>query len=309
VQSDNFRLGTQDGTEVFVYRWFPEDGAGLKAVVQISHGMAEHAGRYGDFAAALVEAGYAVYANDHRGHGKAAGSLEKVGYLADDNGWNLLVDDMHRLTCSIKERHPDVPVFLLGHSMGSILSRNYIFLHAKDVSGVILSGTGGDPGLLGKIGLLIAKWEIRRKGKRAQSPLLAKLSFGNFNNAFKPNRTDFDWLSRDNAQVDRYVEDPFCGGVFTAGFFYDLLTGLAGANKSDNIKGIPPDLPIYLLSGEKDPVGKDKKGVLQVYNAYKNAGLEDVKCQFYKDGRHEMLNETNREEVYKDIIDWLDAHA
>lgn len=306
--SDTFRIHAEDGADIFVYRWLPEEEMSPKAIVQISHGMAEHAARYEDFARALVEAGFAVYANDHRGHGRTAGSLDNVGYFADEDGWNLVVEDMRNLTNHIKEAHPDIPVFLFGHSMGSLLSRCYTFQYADEIRGAILSGTGGDPGLLGKLGILIAKIEIAIRGRKARSPLMTRLSFGRFNNAFKPNRTEFDWLSRDPDQVDKYVADPFCGGVFTAGFFLDMLSGLRDANDPANIGRTPKNLPMYIFSGEKDPVADKTRGVKKLYELYKKLGIEKVRLKFYKDGRHEMLNETNKERVYSDVIDWLDRH-
>jgi alpha-beta hydrolase superfamily lysophospholipase len=204
----------------------PDEALAIKGAVQIAHGMAEHAGRYERFADALTKAGYAVYANDHRGHGKTAGSQKEVGYFADENGWEKVVDDMHTLTGIIKKECPKKPFFLFGHSMGSFLSRHYSMLYAKELTGLVLSGTGGDPGALGKIGLFIATIEAKLKGKKAKSEMMNKLSFGAFNGAFKPNRTDYDWLSRDNAEVDKYISDPWCGAVFTAGFFCDLLGGI-----------------------------------------------------------------------------------
>jgi alpha-beta hydrolase superfamily lysophospholipase len=309
MMSDTFRFKTDDGAEIFVRKWLPEETEPPKAVVQIAHGMAEHSKRYERFAGALVDAGYAVYANDHRGHGETAGSLDNIGYFADENGWSLVAGDMLSLTRIIKKEHPDVPVFLFGHSMGSLLSRSYILSHADEIKGVIISGTGGDPGLLGTIGMLITKLEIWRKGKKYRSPILTKMSFGDFNKPFRPNRTEFDWLSRDEAEVDKYVDDPYCGGMFTAGFFLDMLTGLAEVNNAQRIRNVPSDLPIYIFSGDKDPVANDTKGVRQVYEAFKTAGVNDVVLKFYEGGRHEMLNETNREEVHQDIIEWLDKHC
>jgi len=300
------KFKTNDSVTIFYHQWVPKKG--LKAVVQIAHGMAEHSKRYNRFAGVLTKKGFAVYANDHRGHGKTAGSLENVGYFADENGWRLVVEDMHTLTQIIKKNHPGLPVFLFGHSMGSFLSRNYIFLFGKEIKGVILSGTGGNPGLLGKIGHFIAKRESRNKGKKFRSPLLKKLSFGKFNNAFKPNRTEFDWLSRDDAEVDKYVDDPYCGGDFTAGFYEDLLSGINAINNTKNIKKIPKNLPVYLFSGAMDPVGNKGKGVKQVFKSYQKAGIRDVTMKLYENGRHEMLNETNREEVFKDVLTWLNDH-
>jgi len=181
-------------------------------------------------------------------------------------------------------------------------------LYPKELSGLILSGTGGDPGPLGKIGLIIARTEVKIRGRKAKSNIMNKLSFGAFNGAFKPNRTDYDWLSRDNAEVDKYINDPWCGAVFTAGFFCDMLGGLAFINNKENIEKVSKDLPILIFSGSKDPVGANTKGVTQTYNALKDIGIRDMTLKFYTDGRHEMLNEINRAEVYDDVIAWLNKY-
>ncbi|WP_214483484.1 alpha/beta hydrolase [Bacillus sp. SM2101] len=304
-----FTYSATDSEQIYAKKWIPELSEYRRGIVQIAHGMAEHIGRYDKFAQALVNEGYIVYGNDHRGHGQTANNEEDIGYFADRNGFDLVVEDMFYLTNLIKEQHEQLPIFLFGHSMGSFLSRRFIQLHGEEITGVILSGTGGDPGILGKIGARLAKSEMTRKGLRHRSKRLDKLSFGSYNKSFKPTRTDFDWLSRDQQEVDKYVDDALCGGVFTSSFFYDLLTGLEVIHRKDNILKIRKDLPIYLFSGAKDPVGNFSKGVSKVYEAYKAAGIEDVTYKLYKDGRHEMLNETNRDEVYEDIITWLIKHT
>jgi alpha-beta hydrolase superfamily lysophospholipase len=306
MKSKTFTMKGKDGAKIFVYSWLPDSKP--VAAVQISHGMAEHAARYERFAGALTEAGFAVYAPDQRGHGRTAGSLEAVGWIAEKDGWDLAVDDLHRLTEHIKNEHPGVPVFLFGHSMGSFLSRNYIARWGNEVKGAVFSGTGGNPGLLGKVGILVARLEKKLKGGKARSPLLTSMSFGAFNKPFKPNRTDFDWLSRDNAEVDKYVADPYCGGVFSGGFWVDFLKGLDSLYRPGYLDKIPRNLPIFLFSGEKDPVGNNGKGVTEVYDSYRKAGIKDVSMKLYPDGRHEMLNETNRKEVFKDVIGWLKKH-
>ena len=308
MKSDTFSFKAADGAQIFTYRWMPDNASDIKGAIQIAHGMAEHAARYERFADALTKTGYAVYANDHRGHGKTAGSLDKVGYFADEMGWEKVVVDMHTLTGIIKKECPNKPFFLFGHSMGSFLSRYYSMHYAGELKGLVLSGTAGDPGALGKIGILVATIEAKIKGKKAKSNLLNKLSFGAFNDAFKPNRTDYDWLSRDNAEVDKYVNDPWCGAVFTSGFFCDLLGGISYINKKENIAKIPKKLPIYIFSGAKDPVGANTKGVSQVYDTLKTSGIADLTLKFYEDARHETLNEINRTEVFADVIAWMNKH-
>ena len=308
MNSSKHKISTKDLSEIFVYKWHPEENSGLKAVVQIAHGMAEHAGRYERFAKVLVDEGFAVYANDHRGHGKTAGSPEETGYFADNDGWSKVVEDMKELTNIIKQDYRELPVFIFGHSMGSFLLRSYIYRYGDMIQGAILSGTGGDPGILADLAILISKFEIKRVGKRGRTGLLHKLSFGSFNKQFKPGRTEFDWLSRDEEEVDKYIEDPYCGEIFTAGFYKDLMSGLKKINLATNISRTPKNLPIFLLSGDMDPVGKNGKGVIQVYNDFKNAGIKDIKYKLYKDGRHEMLNEINREDVFRDVITWINQH-
>ena len=308
MKSGTITLKAGDGAEIFVYTWKPDNKKDVRGVIQIAHGMAEHAARYERFASELVDAGFAVYAEDHRGHGKTAGSLDRVGYFADENGWQKVVDDLAMITDVMEKEYPGLPVFFFGHSMGSMLGRTYLMQHGKRLTGAILSGTAGDPGLLGKVGAFVAKRECKKKGRKNPSELMAKLSFGKFNNAFKPARTEFDWLSRDEAEVDKYVADPYCGFVFSAGGWLDMLESLSPQFKAEGVARVPKTLPIYLFAGEKDPVGDSGKGVQAVYNLYKKAGIEDVSIKLYKNGRHEMLNETNREEVFQDTIEWLNAH-
>lgn len=304
----DFVFKSEDGTDVFVYNWLPDDGVKTKGIVQISHGMAETAKRYERFAELLTENGYIVYANDHRGHGKTAKTIEDLGYLADEDGFNWLVKDLHKLTNIIKKENDSMPLFLFGHSMGSFAGQKYIMLNGNELDGLILSGSNGKQGIILNVGTIVAKREVKKNGRKAKSTKLDKLSFGGFNKEFKPNRTDFDWLSRDNDEVDKYMDDPFCGTVFTAGYFYDFLTGLKEIEDEDNLKMIPKDLPIYIFSGDKDPVGKFGKGVINLVNRYKKYGVKDISYKLYKDGRHEMLNEINRDEVMDDIINWLDNH-
>ncbi|MGJ7910139.1 lysophospholipase [Neobacillus sp. LXY-1] len=307
VKQSEFTFQTKDGVDIFASKWEMDQGV-PRAIIQIAHGMAEHINRYDKFARELVSQNFIVYGNDHRGHGKTGDKMNSIGYFADEQGFEKVVLDMRELTSIIKKEHPATPIFLFGHSMGSFLSRRYIQLFGDQLSGVILSGTGGDPGIMGKVGKMVASLEIKRKGGRTPSPLLNNLTFGSYNKAFKPTRTEFDWLSRDEKEVDRYIEDPFCGGIFSAGFFHDLLGGLEIINRHENIVKIPAKLPILLLAGSKDPVGGNTKGVLKTYESYKQAGLEDVTYKFYESARHEILNETNKTEVYKDIIHWLNIY-
>ncbi|MFL6078591.1 MAG: alpha/beta hydrolase [Ornithinibacter sp.] len=305
MQSTTTTVTTSDGTALHTYRWLPDGSP--KAVVQIAHGMAEHAARYARLAEALTAAGFAVYAHDHRGHGSTASKADH-GYFADREGWTSVVADLRTVTDLAREEHPDLPVFLLGHSMGSFLARAYVIEDSRRLAGLVLSGTGGDPGVLGKVGVLVARSEARLRGRRHVSTLLDKLTFGQYNSAFKPNRTGFDWLSRDDAEVDLYVADELCGATFTSGFYADLLGGLAGINDRRQVARVRRDLPILIVAGDADPVGDSGKGVRAVAEQYESVGVADVTCTLYPGARHEIFNETNRDEVTADVVAWLDAH-
>lgn len=307
MKRETFMYEGVGSIKIFTYKWSPEVDTKIKGVIQIAHGMSETIARYGRTAEFLTEAGFIVYGSDHRGHGQTADDEKKLGYLEEDC-FNLMVEDMHRLLNIIKKENGNLPIFLLGHSMGSFLTQRFICLYGKELDGAILSGTNGSMGIMADIGRNVAKIIMSIYGKDQKSTLLDKLTLGGFNKSFKPCRTDFDWLSRDEKEVDKYVKDPCCGYVYNSSFYYDLLGGLKLIAKEEEINKIPKGLPIYIFSGDKDPVGKFGIGVLKLVNAYKRAGIEDLDYILYKDGRHEMLNEKNREEVIKNLIEWLDKH-
>ncbi|SFS53481.1 alpha/beta hydrolase [Marininema halotolerans] len=306
MKVESFTFTTHDGENIFVHKWLPEGE--VKGTVQIAHGMAEHAARYQPFAEALTQAGYRVFANDHRGHGQTASTQERLGHFADEDGWMRTITDMYELTKEIKREFPDEPIVLFGHSMGSFLARRYVQLYGEEVQGLILSGTGTDQGFLSFLGLTLAKLQRRVKGKRARSKLLDRLSFGKFNQSFQPIRTSFDWLSRDEKEVDKYIEDPMCGQIATTQFFCDMIAGVKELDRVEQLRKIPNHLPIYLFSGEKDPVGAEGKGVKKVAHLLRLAGNMQVNVKIYEEGRHEMLNEMNKAEVYQDVIAWLDQY-
>lgn len=294
-----------DGTRLHTYLWAPDSPP--RAIVQIAHGMAEHAGRYDRFAAALNEAGYVVYANDHRGHGQTNPLGEDHGFFAEKDGFAAVVEDLHAVTNVAKEAHPELPVVLFGHSMGSFLSRAYAAKYGRELAALVLCGTAGNPGLQGAAGRRVAGLQARARGARHTSGLMDTMTFGAFNKPFKPARTDFDWLSRDPDEVDKYVADPLCGNVFSAGFYADLLGGLARIHDDATTAKVPKDLPVYLIAGSMDPVGAKTRGVEQVAGQYRKAGLKSVTTRYYLGARHELLNETNRDEVTADVIAWLDG--
>ncbi len=305
MKRSSFYLDGTNKQKIFVRKWMPARMDDAKAVIQIAHGMAEHSERYDDFAEKLVSEGFVVFANDHKGHGKTEEDSREIGFFAEKNGWQIVVDDIKIITEKIRSEYKDIPVFILGHSMGSFLLRTLMIQNGVTLNGVILSGTGGHPGLLGRIGKLIVKTEIFFRGKRAKSKLMTKLSFGAFNKSFKPVNTEYDWLTRDKDIVVKYIDDPLCGSVFSTGFFLDLLNGVFFVNNYENIEKIPENLPVLFISGGKDPVGENGKGVKEVYEKFLKRGMKNVKINLYKDARHEILNEINKNEVYRDVVNWL----
>ncbi len=306
MKSTVFSFVDTDGVTIFVYKWLP-DGGSPKAVVQISHGMQEHAGRYAELAELLTTNGYAVYADDHRGHGKTALGLDRQGQLGP-GGWESTVRDLKELTDKIKSELPGVPLFLLGHSWGSFLTQNYIEKWGTGLKGAILSGTHGKDPLV-KVGVMLGEWDVKRRGPVAPGGVLEKLSVAGLNKKFEPVRTSKDWLNRDPIEVDKYVADPYCGKPFPNEFFLELAKLLANTWNKRSEAQIPRELPIYLFAGTMDPVGKFTKTVQALANRYKEYGIKDVTTKFYEGARHETLHETNRVQVMNDILVWLNAHC
>lgn len=305
MRADTMTIASpQDGTALFVRTWLPVGPA--KGVVQVAHGMAEHSARYERFARALTAAGYAVWTHDQRGHGETSNLSDDRGYYADSHGWDTVVEDLHTIETAAQEAHPGLPLFFFGHSMGSLLGRDFVTRYGQGYSGAVFSGTAADAGLLGKVGEVVAKVESRVRGRRATSKLMNALTFGSYNKAFKPTATDFDWLSRDPDEVAKYVADPDCGEVFTAGFYADLLGGVN--NLPNLVDRVPTDLPVLFISGDRDPVGGNGSGVEAIADAFRAAGVQDVTLELYPQGRHELLNDIVRDDVTARVIDWFDSH-
>ncbi len=296
---------TNDDKTIFYYKWLSNKNAPLKGIIQISHGVGEHAGRYQPIAKVLQNEGYHVYANDHRIHGKSAKSDAFLGFYDGDNYFSDAINDMRQLTEIIKEEHPNKKIILFGHSMGSLLSREYVTLYGKDLEALILSGTASFMKGLGSIGLFSAKFLSKINGKHRSNELLKNLFFTQFNKKFKPNRTKVDWISSDENQVDLFEADPLRIEDFSLSVFLDILKGSKKINKTSTFKKTPKELPVLIFSGDKDPVGEMGKGVKRVANKYKKAGIKNLTLKLYKEGRHEMLNEINKKEVEQDVINWL----
>jgi alpha-beta hydrolase superfamily lysophospholipase len=311
MQSSTFKLTADDGASIHVYRWAPDPGgdgaAEPRAVLQIAHGMAEHAGRYARVAEALTAAGYLVYADDHRGHGLTAGDASRYGYFAPEDGWRRVVEDLYALNRHIADEHPGLPRFLLGHSMGSFMTQTYLYTHGDSIDGAILSGTTAGQSAPLIAGRAVAYVERLRVGPRGHSALLHRSSIGQYNRSFEPTRTEADWLSRDPVEVDKYVADPACGFDMTVQGWIDVFDGMIANTDAANVAKVPKSLPVHIFAGSEDPVGRFGAGVRAAADMYRKAGLGDVSMRLYEGGRHEMFNETNRDEVFRDLIHWLDA--
>ena len=276
-----------------------------RAVVQIAHGIAEHIDRYRPFMEFLADNGFVVAGNDHLGHGKSIRVPEEQGFFAEKDGWWRVVDDMDKLHYIMSNEYPELPYVLFGHSMGSFLTRTYLIKHPDKYDGVILSGTGHQSPALVLGGNAAASVMAKLNGAMGDGAKLDSLAFGTYLNKIENPRTKFDWLSRDTEQVDKYIADPLCGFVGKIGLYRDMMQGIKFITDKKNIAQMNKEKPVYFMSGDGDPVGDYGKGVERAYKAFCDAGLHDVFMRLYPGGRHEMLNETNKEQVYQDILSWL----
>ena len=304
MRSENW-LTMSDAHQLYVCKW-EEKAVKPRAVVQVAHGMAEHIIRYEQFAMFLNSKGIIVIGHDHRGHGQTGEKNCAYGFFAESDGFERVVEDMKEVYDHIKELYPKLPVFLMGHSMGSFLVRRFLQRFQVGLTGVILSGTGGNPGFILKIARKLAKMQVKKWGNRAESPFLQKLTTGSYNKKFKNANTEYEWLTRDAEQVTTYVNDPHCGKVGTTGFFQDLYDGLDLIHRDAEVTKMRKDIPFFLFSGDMDPVGNYTKGVIRMMNQLRNLGIQHIEYKFYENGRHEMLNEVNREAVFEDIYQWLE---
>lgn len=304
ISADTFTYPGADGIhEIFARKWLPEGAP--RAVVQIAHGVSEHSGRYDGFARFLAGHGFAVYAQDHLGHGYTAGESDR-GWFAEKDGWQLVTRDVCDLRRLAGEQWPGIPYFLLGHSMGSFLTRTYLIDYPGTVDGAILSGTGQEGAALVAAGRLLSSMICAACGTKHVSALVQYLSMGAYNKKFRPNRTPCDWINRDPAQVDAYLADPLCGRTATVGLFRDMLGGITYIGNRKNLARMDRDTPVYFFSGDQDPVGAMGAGVRKTAGLFRDAGCRDVEVKLYPGGRHEMLNDPERDTVYADVLAWLE---
>ncbi len=302
TEMEQLNFEVSDGKLINSYRWTPETE--IKAIIHIAHGMGEHAARYNWTAQQFCQAGYAVVANDHRGHGKTAAEPGDFG----ENGWNRMVDDLYEMIQSYSDQYPGKEKILFGHSMGSLLSQQYVTRYGNSVDRLILSGSPGfSPSTMVFLSRIIGRFEHWRLGPLEESGLLRFLIFSSANKEFESEvaeQSGFEWLSRDQTEVNKYVDDPLCGFVPYPASLAGMFDGVRDAQRKANIRRIPGDLPVYLFSGSADPVHKNKHNINRLLDAWRERGLI-IEVKYYEGGRHEMLNEVNKAQVITDLLRWL----
>lgn len=300
-----FFIGSTGGGNLRCGVWMPEGKP--RAVVQLVHGIAEHIGRYEDFGNFLKSNGIVMVADDHMGHGKSVADPLGLGYFP--SGWLGAVTDELHLMEHVREQLPGVPYFLMGHSMGSFLTRTFLYRYPEaGLSGAILSGTAWQSEPTLKLGIQLCRREEKRLGATGRSDLLQNLVFGTYNRKFRHARTPNDWICSDPAVVDAYTADPLCGFHPTVGLCKEMMLGMAMNQQPGNLENMPKNVPVLIFSGALDPVGNMGRGVRKTARVFQKLGMADVTCKLYAGGRHEMLNEPNRQEVYNDVLQWIHGH-
>ena len=298
-------LSTDGKTQLHGMRWEP-DGGSVRAVLQICHGVAEHIARYDAFARYLNGLGIAVVGHDHLGHGLSLPEGGTPVYFGAGNTWNTVVDDIYVLHQRIRLWYPDVPLCIMGHSMGSFLTRTYLIRYPGTVKAAVIMGTGWQPKAVIAGGMAVAKAVGAVVGENGTSDLVTNLAFGAYNKLFAPNRTSCDWLSADEDNVDTYMADPLCGADATVGLFRQMLLGIRFNQKLSNLRQMDPRIPVLFVAGEKDPVGDCGNGVRRTYQEFRRAGVQDCTLKLYPGLRHEILNEkAQQQQIFEDIGQWL----
>ena len=304
VKKEEFTFDSRDGkTKLHAVRWVPEGK--VVCILQIVHGMAEYIERYEELAQFLGEKGILVTGDDHLGHGKSVEPGGTYGYFCEQDPATVVVRDVHRLKKMTQEDYPGIPYVILGHSMGSFILRNYLFRYGTGIEGAIICGTGSQPQILVKFCKILAALQRMFLGDKHVAKLIDSLAFGSYNNRIPDVKTSSDWLCTDDQVVESYVKDELCGFTFTVNGFRTLFELLNRLNKMENVSRMPKDLPVYFIAGEMDPVGNYGKGVRKAYEDFKKAGMERLSLKLYPEGRHELLNEKNKKQVYEELYLWI----
>ena len=308
MRKEEISFESRDGaSSIYAVKWIPDETP--KAILQITHGMAEHIGRYEDFATYMCEHGFMVIGDDHLGHGRTLHINEgKPGYICAKHGDTVMVRDEHRLKKIVQGENPGIPIFILGHSMGSFILRNYMYRYGTGINGAIVMGTGMQPRALLAVSRAMAAISGFVLGDDHIPTLLNSMAFGAYNKRIPDAKNDYAWLSKVDEIQQKYIADPDCGFTFTVNGFKVLFKLIWKLTDKANVDKMPRNLPVFMVSGEEDPVGNYGEAVKQVYESYKALGMEDVTLKLYKDDRHEILNETDHDQVYEDILNWIEAH-
>lgn len=305
MKKEEFYFDSRDGqSRIHAVRYVPET-AKIVGVVQIVHGMSEYVERYEEFARFLTERGFVVTGDDHLGHGKTVPRDGIYGYFCEQDPATVVVRDVHRLKKLTQNLYPDVPYIIIGHSMGSFILRNYLCRYGTGIAGAVIVGTGMQLPALVKLSKVVTAVQKRLCGSKHVSRLIDKAAFGSYNKRFAPARTAVDWLCSDDEQVDKYIADSMCGFTFTVNGFETLFELVDRIQQRENLEKVPKNLPVFMVAGEDDPVGDYGKGVKRAYASLQEAGLQNIQLKLYPKGRHEILNEVNRDVVMQDIYDWI----
>lgn len=304
----NYSIESSSGlAKLNVMSYYSATQLDVKGIVQICHGMAEHLERYEEFVDFLTSSGYVVFIHDHLGHGKSVENDDELGFFGEKDGYKTLVNDVKLVTDLAKDKYPELPVFLFGHSMGSFIARYYTELYSAGIKGAVFCGTAGpNPGA--KVGVMLADMIIKRKGSHYRSKLIDKIAFGSYNKKCRPQRTAYDWLTTDNSVVDKYIDDKYCGFLFTAAGYRDLFNLLITVNRPEWFTSFNNDFPVFIIAGGDDPVGAYGTGIKKVYDSLVSAGHTNVDMKLYPGDRHEILNETDKKDVFTDVLMWLEKN-
>lgn len=304
MKKEKFTFMSSSGVcNISAVRYIPDKP--VKAILQIAHGMVEYIDRYDKFATFLCENGILVTGNDHLGHGDSVLSKEDWGYFCEKEGYLRVLDDMHILTTLTKKEYPDVPYFLLGHSMGSFFARLYLIKFGQELNGCIVMGTGQQSPATIQAGKVLCKMIAANKGWHHRSKTVNATAIGSYNKKWEPSQTHCDWLTKDNSIVEAYSKEPRNQFVFTLNGFYNLFSCIGEIIKKENLVKMPKQVPVLITSGADDPVGEFSKAPKIVYQVFKDVGMQDVEIKLYDNDRHEILNETDNEVVYQDLYNWI----
>lgn len=309
-QKEEFQFLSKNGkTKIHAVKWIPKDG-NVKAIMQISHGMVEYIERYDEFARFLVSRGFLVVGHDHLGHGASVSDESEWGYFTQKKPSEIVVADIYQVTSIIRSQYPECPYFILGHSMGSFLLRRYLTLHSEDVTGAVICGTGSQPDIATRFGMLVCSLIRLFRGGHYRSKFVTDVSFGKPYERYDKTGEDpaRSWLSKNEKSVNDYYKEPRCTFVFTVNGYYGLFSTICYDNQMKNIRKIRKNLPVLFISGADDPVGDFGEGVKKAYAQYRQAGIRDVKMKLYENDRHEILQETDRVQVFEDVYEWCRKH-